>query len=434
MYTGTVELLAFGLIAIVSGLFLLSALVRELAPDERRKWFLGIGLGTGVIAFSLKIGLIVLFSIYPSAMLSIFPKQEYPRASLADLTDELDGLSARQVSYTWEALPRSAPYPPDNPVSAEKVALGRKLFFDKRLSADGSVACASCHELSEEKAGGDGHSTSIGIKGQHGSRNAPTVFNAAFQQFLFWDGRAASLEEQAKGPLVNPIEMGMPSFDSVVERVRNVPEYQQLFLQAFDTEPAVTIDNIAKAIATFERTLITPDSPYDRYVRGDSLALSERQLQGMALFESLGCVMCHSGPNFSGASVFQGNTPFRIFPSVPHTSFETKYSLIEDRGVASTSNTSDRGVWRIPSLRNVSRTAPYFHNGSVETLNEAVRIMARVQLNKKLSNRNSDDSTIIWSAKEHHLTVSRNQALSDTEIDDIVAFLESLDGAVPASY
>ena len=151
----------------------------------------------------------------------------------------------------------------------------------------------------------------------------------------------------------------------------------------------------------------------------------------MILFESTGCIQCHSGPNFSGASVFKDNTPYRIFPAVPHTEFEAKHHLSEDLGAANTFENSDRGVWRIPSLRNVSRTSPYFHNGSVKSLKEAVRIMAHVQLNKRLSNRDIDDESIRWSETDRQFSISTNQALSDIEVEEIVAFLEALDGELP---
>ncbi|MCG8426253.1 MAG: cytochrome-c peroxidase [Chromatiales bacterium] len=433
MNTGIIEVLAFGLVAIIAGFFLLVSMVRELAPNERRKWFLGIGLGTGIIAFSLKIGLIVVFSMFPGPMLALFPEREFDQFPVDDLFKG-EALSTGKVAYTWQALPMTAPFPKDNPPSPEKIALGKKLFFDARLSADGSLSCASCHEISVEKGGSDGLPGSIGIHGQQGGRNAPTVLNAAFQQVLFWDGRAASLEEQAKGPLINPIEMGMPSLESVVETVNNIPEYRTAFSQVFTTEQPITIDNIAKAIAAYERTLITPDSPYDRFVKGDRSALSEKQIRGMALFESLGCIQCHSGPNFSGASLFGDNTPYRIFPAIPYTEFEIRHRLSEDLGAAVGTSDSDRGVWRIPSLRNVSRTAPYFHNGSVRTLEEAVRIMAHVQLDKRLSNDRVDDRSIRWSERDRQFNVVTDQAISDTEVEEIVAFLEALDGELPAQY
>ncbi|MEW8105881.1 MAG: cytochrome c peroxidase [Candidatus Thiodiazotropha endolucinida] len=433
MNTGIIELLAFGLVVIIAGFFLLISMVRELTPNQRRKWFLGIGLGTGIIAFSLKIGLIVIFSLFPGPMLSLFPEREYEFASVIASTDQRNDSRISKTPYTWQALPTSAPYPEDNPPTAEKIKLGKKLFFDTRLSADGTLSCASCHVLTDDKGGGDGRTASIGIDGKQGTRNAPTVFNAAFQKVLFWDGRASSLEDQAKGPLINPIEMGMPSLDHVVKTVRNIPEYQALFNITFPTRPSITIDTIAMAIASYERTLITPDSPYDRFIRGDSSALTEKQIRGMALFESTGCILCHSGPNFSAASLFSDDTPYRIFPSIPNTVYEKRHRLSDDFGAAPKDNGSDRGVWRIPSLRNVTRTGPYFHNGSVSSLEEAVRIMAHVQLNKAISNRDTDDRSIQWLNNNKRLRVENHQALSDTEVEEIVGFLESLEGKLPIS-
>ncbi|MBT2971673.1 MAG: hypothetical protein B6D72_14590 [gamma proteobacterium symbiont of Ctena orbiculata] len=336
-----------------------------------------------------------------------------------------------KTPYTWQALPSSAPSPGDNPLTAEKTRLGKMLFFDTRLSADGTLSCASCHEISNDKGGGDGLRASIGINGQQGTRNAPTVLNAAFQKVLFWDGRAASLEDQAKGPLINPIEMGMPSLDQVVETVSGIPAYIEAFAAAFPGQPSITIDNIAKAIAAYERTLITPDSPYDRFVRGDRSALTAQQIRGMALFESTGCVLCHSGPNFSAASIFVDDIPFRLFPSVPDTEYDRQYGFTDDRGAAPDKSGSKSGIWRIPSLRNVNRTGPYFHNGSVASLEEAVRIMARVQLNKSLSNSALDDRSIQWLSGDQRLAVATHQALSDSEVDEIVAFLKALDGELP---
>ncbi len=425
------ELLMFGLFAIIVGIFFLVGMVRELSSTDRRKWLLGIGLSLGVIAFSLKIILIVTFSTFPKQILGMFPAKAYKRSTITNAPEHqyLSKSVFQNKTYVWEALPDTAPAPQDNPTTQKKIALGKQLFFDTRLSADGSLSCASCHEISEEKGGGDGLPHSIGIHEQKGNRNAPTVLNAAFQRVLFWDGRAHSLEEQAKGPLINPIEMGMPSLEAVQARVRNISEYIQIFPQVFSEKPAITIDNIAKAIAAYERTLITPNSPYDHFVQGDANALSDSQLRGMALFESTGCILCHSGPNFSGASIYSNGAMYRMFPTMPDTEYESQYHLSEDLGINSF-NKVDRGVWRIPSLRNVSRTAPYFHNGSVDSLEEAVRIMARVQLNKKLSNKTADDKVIHWSGKEQQLFELSNQALSDDEIKDIVAFLGALDGEI----
>ena len=429
MNTGSVEVLGLGLVAIGVGVVLLISMVQELGDSQRRKWYLGIGLGAGIIAFSLKIGLIVLFSSFPGQMMTMFPERNSSNDEVI-VSQSRYFSSNQKTSYVWKSLPKSAPYPVSNQPSEEKIALGKMLFFDKRLSVDKTLSCASCHELTADKGGGDGLPLSIGIGGQVGNRNAPTVINAAFQRVLFWDGRVASLEEQVKGPLVNPVEMGMPSLEHVVERVRQAPEYRRSFAQVFGEGAEISIENISNAIAAFERTLITPDSPYDRFVNGDISALTNKQLRGMALFESVGCIQCHSGANFSGASLLDDNNPYRIFPAVERTEFDELYRFTEDRGLNSGLEGAKTGVWRIPSLRNVSLTAPYFHNGAVESLTEAVRIMAKVQLGFELSNDESADTLIDWLGEKNQVRVKTNQALSDAEVGEIVAFLESLTGTL----
>lgn len=306
----------------------------------------------------------------------------------------------------WPALPDKAPVPAGNPMTLAKVELGRKLFYDRALSRNGKVACVSCHDL-EAGAGTDRERVSSGIGGKTGSRNAPTVWNAAFQARLFWDGRATSLEEQAKGPLINPIEMGMKDHAAVERAVAARPAYQTEFSKVFGGVRPVSIDNIAAAIATFERTLITPDTPYDRYARGDKTALNEAQLRGMRLFEGYGCRICHSGPNFSGASLFDTAMPFRAFPALPMfaTSYVARYRLTQDLGRAEPG--ARQGLWRVPSLRNVALTAPYFHNGAVSRLEDAVRIMTAAQLGRPID-------------RLDHNTVA------DRDVADIVAFLGSL--------
>ena len=198
-------------------------------------------------------------------------------------------LTALAVSVThaqgaWQPLPDSAPAPADNPTTADKVELGKMLYFDPRLSSTGTVSCFSCHNVME---GGDDHmTTSAGVHGLKGGRNAPTVWNSAFHSVQFWDGRAPSLEEQAKGPPVNPIEMGMANLDAVIDRVRHIPGYKPYFERAFGAGDVVTMDNAAKAIAAYERTLITPGSAYDRYAKGDKQALTAQQVRGMETFAS----------------------------------------------------------------------------------------------------------------------------------------------------
>jgi cytochrome c peroxidase len=254
--------------------------------------------------------------------------------------------------------------------------------------------------------GGDDHRpTSIGVHGQAGGRNAPTVWNAAFHSVQFWDGRAATLEDQAKGPPVNPIEMGMSDLDATAKRIKQIPGYQAYFEKVFGAGDTITINNIAKAIAAYERTLITPDSAYDRYVKGDKQALTPQQVRGMETFASVGCVACHSGPNFSGPKLPIGQGFFQKFPTYSDNQYVTIYRLMDDVGrMKATNKEADKNFWRVPTLRNLVYTAPYMHNGSVKSLDEAVRVMARTQLNKDLTN---------------------------DQVKAIVAFLESLTGKFP---
>jgi cytochrome c peroxidase len=303
----------------------------------------------------------------------------------------------------WPALPERAPAPADNPTTPERVALGKKLFFDPRLSADGTVSCNSCHNVME--AGDDDRATSAGVRGQRGGRSSPTVYNAAFLSVQFWDGRAPTLEEQAKGPVTNPIEMGMKDHAVVVSRLAAIPGYVGEFEKIFG-KGGLTIDNFAKAVAAYERTLITPNSPYDRYVKGDDSALDEQQKRGLQAVLGAGCIMCHSGANFAGPELAKGQGFYQKFPLIPGSAYEKKYNLLADVGrEEATKNPADRHMWRVPTWRNIALTAPYFHNGSVDTLEEAVRVMAKTQLNKDLG---------------------------DAEVADIVAFLGSLTGEFPA--
>ncbi len=308
------------------------------------------------------------------------------------------------VEGQWQALPEKAPEPADNPTTEAKVALGKMLYFDTRFSSTGTVSCFSCHNVME---GGDDHRpTSIGVHGQVGGRNAPTVWNSAFLSAQFWDGRAPSLEEQAKGPPTNPIEMGMANLDATIARIQAIPGYKPYFAAAFGQGDTVTMDNAAKAIAAYERTLITPDSAYDRYVKGDKKAMTEQQVRGMDTFAKTGCTACHSGPTFNGsANLPMGQGFFMKFPIFPGSVYETKYKLTEDLGRQTvTQQDADKHLWRVPTLRNLTYTAPYFHNGSVQSLDEAIRVMAKTQLNKELTK---------------------------SEVQDIVAFLGALDGPFP---
>lgn len=414
---------------LVAALVLLPLVHVELGPSGRLagkgRWLLAVALGMGVLAFAFKLAVIVSVSTLPQVIIAPLLRGNVQTLPAADAfaADQFNILaSAAQPAYVWEALPLAAPAPADNPTTPAKVALGERLFHDKVLSFDRTLACASCHDV-HAGAGTDKRPTSLGIGGQIGARNAPTVWNAAFQSVLFWDGRAPSLEEQAKGPPVNPAEMGMPSLDAVARRVADDPTYRAPFEQAFGRGTAITIERIAAAIAAYERTLITPDAPYDRFVRGAAGALSAAQLRGMALFQSLGCITCHSGPNFSGASLFDGQAPLRLFPANA-TSFDARYGLTRDKGLAGPG--SERGVWRIPSLRNVALTGPYFHNGAVADLAEAVRIMASAQIGRLPKDDPRPGRFVVWSGIDRVLGGVDRSPLTDQQVDDIVAFLHSL--------
>lgn len=312
-------------------------------------------------------------------------------------------LLVSSAGYAFEALPEKPPIPKDNPMSPAKIELGKKLYLDPRLSVDGTISCNSCHNVMG--GGDDDRPVSAGVKGQLGTRSAPTVWNAAFLSVQFWDGKAKSLEEQAKGPMVNPIEMGAPDHAFVVARLNKIPGYRQDFKTVFGGEDALNIDNVAKAIAAFERTLITPNSRFDRYLKGDKNALNEQEIRGMQTFEKAGCVSCHSGPNFAGPMLPEGVGFYQKFPTYPGSVYDKKYNLTEDPGrFGVTKEEKDKHFFRVPTLRNIAKTAPYFHNGSVDTLDEAVRVMAKVQLNK---------------------------TLKEEEVADIVAFLKTLSGEFP---
>jgi cytochrome c peroxidase len=278
-------------------------------------------------------------------------------------------------------LPATVPVPSDNPMSAAKVALGKQLYFDPALSASGHFSCNSCHNLGT--GGVDNQKTSIGHHWQRGGRNAPTVLNAGFWSKQFWDGRAPLLEDQAKGPPLNPVEMASTDAAFVVERLQQAG-YAPLFADVFGKD-SLNYDNMAKAIAAFERTLITPNAPFDRFVRGEA-TISQAAQRGMKKVAEIGCTSCHSGALFT------------------NNSFVT-FAYGDDEGLKSvTGKAEDDHVFRVQSWRNVALTAPYFHDGSAATLAEAVTIMAKVQL---------------------------DVTLKPSDVQDIVAFLNTLTGDQP---
>jgi cytochrome c peroxidase len=323
---------------------------------------------------------------------------------------------------SWEALPEQVPGPPvPNPAL---IALGERLFHEPRLSADGTIACAGCHDV-RGGAGSDGRAVAQGIRGQLGSRNSPSVFNAAFQAVQFWDGRARSLEAQAQGPLLNPVEMGNASLADVAQRLMADADYRAAFAAAFGDRAPIAGSRIAGAIAAYERTLVTADAPFDRFVRGDQAALTPQQVQGMALFQSVGCTVCHAGPGFSRASRLspeRGASALRRFPVYDTPSIAT-YHLGDDHGAAPGNRP---GVWRIPSLRNVALTAPYFHNGAVTSLDEAVRVMAAAQLGLVISNQPATAPVITWDPLTRRIGRRVPGSISQADVQAITAFLRAL--------
>ncbi|MFQ5956266.1 MAG: cytochrome-c peroxidase [Candidatus Brocadiales bacterium] len=251
--------------------------------------------------------------------------------------------------------------PADNPMSPEKVALGKKLYFDTRLSFDNTVSCATCHDL--RLSGTDSGAVSTGIRGQKGGRSAPPSVNAAYMDTQFWDGRAPSLEEQAKGPPTNPIEMGMPSHNFLVEKIKGIDEYREGFQKAFGGE--ITTDNVVKAIAAYERTLLSANSPFDRFrYGGEEDAISELAKTGMGVFVGKGrCVTCHQ---FTASyALFTDNNFHNIGVGMDNENPDLGRYLV-------TGKEKDKGAFKTPSLRNIALTAPYMHDGSETTLEDVV--------------------------------------------------------------
>lgn len=299
-------------------------------------------------------------------------------------------------------FPSKVQVPSDNKMTPAKIELGKKLFFDPRLSKTNKISCNTCHDVM--KTGDDGLPRSPGHEGKLGGRNSPTVFNSAFSTVQFWDGRAPSLEEQAKGPIVNSLEMGMANHDVLVELIEKVPSYVDEFHKVFGPGK-ITIQKLVMAIAAYERTLITPNSPYDRFIAGDKKALNDSAMRGWRLVSTVGCMTCHSGPMFNGPTQKMGVGFYQKFPLIPDAEIEKKYSFTADNGRQDeTKKEADKNMWRVPTWRNVAMTAPYFHNGAVATLDEAVRIMAKTQTGR---------------------------VLKTEEITDIVEFLKALTGVAP---
>ncbi len=328
-------------------------------------------------------------------------------------------------------LQTMAEIPADNPQTPEKIALGMKLFFDPRLAADGTVACASCHN--PDRAFTDGRPTSVGFQGRVGQRNAPTILNALYNKRQFWDGRAKTLEDQAAFPITNPSEMGQPSLEAAAAKIGAIPEYQQAFQKVFGQPPNGS--NLVRAIASYERTLISFDSPFDHFIAGDQNAIDAAAKRGWVLFHSKAhCARCHASVNMD-ATYF---TDFRFhnigigilrhhvvplaqqaeqlinkgdLPAIDRAAIQADLSVLGRFLV--TRKEADIASFKTPGLRNVLVTAPYFHDGSQETLWDA---MDHYNKGDGLKDPWLDDDM-------------QPLALTEQEIDDVVAFLASLTSA-----
>src|SRR5579884_766565 len=287
--------------------------------------------------------------------------------------------------------------PKGNPLTKEKIALGRELYFDPRLSADETVSCASCHN--PQLAFTDGQKASVGIRGQIGIRSAPTIINRVFSKVQFWDGRPSSLEEQAKGPMINPIEMGNKNYDDVVKRLRNIKGYREGFKGAFGTED-FTIEQVAEAIASFERTVVSGNSPFDKFESGgDEKAISESAKRGLDIFRDKGrCSECHAGFNFTDEKFH--NTGAGMDKPNPDLG---RYEI--------TKKEEDKGAFKTPTLREIARTGPYMHDGSLKTLEEVVEFYDK----GGIKNPNLDKEM-------------KPLNLTEEEKKDLVEFLKTLNG------
>jgi len=306
--------------------------------------------------------------------------------------------SAQQLQVSADLLRAFAPLPaafenPDNPLTEAKINLGRMLYYDQRLSIDQDISCNTCHDLA--RYGIDLESPSAGHRGQFGSRDAPTVYNAAGQVAQFWDGRARDVEEQAVGPILNPVEMAMPNPAYVLKVLKSIPEYVAAFKEAFPGEAnPVTYPNIGKAIGAFERKLVTP-SRWDSFLAGGQNELTDDEKRGLLVFVQAGCATCHNGALVGGNS-FERLGVIKPWPDSRDLGRFTQ-----------TRNEGDRLVFKVPLLRNIEKTGPYFHNGKVKKLAEAVQLMSTYQVVR---------------------------ALSEDEIMAVIAWLNTLTGAIPENY
>lgn len=314
-----------------------------------------------------------------TAVLSVF-------SVTAAVSVQADPLQA-QAKAIFGTLPETMPGSEND--TAALIELGEKLYMDTRLSVNNTQSCNTCHNVTDGGTGVDNLEVSPGaMHGKFGNRNSPTVWNAGFQLSQFWDGREADLKGQAKGPILNPVEMAMPSEQEVVERISAIDEYQQAFKVAFNADNAITYDNLAHAIAAFERTLITKDR-FDLYLKGDATALNQQEKDGLQAFISTGCIACHSGPTLGG-SMYQKMGLIKPYANqVDQGRFEV------------TKKESDKMMFKVPMLRDIERTAPYYHDGKVQTLEEAVKQMASLQLGRDLDDKTTEDIVAFLKSLTH---------------------------------
>jgi cytochrome c peroxidase len=317
-----------------------------------------------------------------------------PKETKEDSSKETSNEAAvalqKQAAAYFQSLPEAAPF------GSAMTQLGKKLYYETALSANGEMSCNSCHML--DKYGVDNEATSPGHEGKRGDRNSPSTYNAYFHIAQFWDGRAADLKAQAAGPVLNPIEMGLPDSNAAVKNIKGIEDYVALFNEAFPgAQDPINYDNITEAIGEFEKTLSTP-SRFDDYLAGDLAALSDAEQKGLETFINTGCITCHMGGGLGG-------TMYQKFGLVQGPYWEFTGSEQQDEGrFAVTGNESEKYFFKVPSLRNIANTAPYFHDGSVADLGKAIDIMAKTQLGKELSQE---------------------------EITSIQTFLEALTGDLP---
>ncbi len=306
-----------------------------------------------------------------NVILLLFMLGSSPLAIAAGADDDL----MKRAKEVMGPLPASMPFE-QNPITPEKVKLGKILFYESRISIDGTVSCARCHPISLYAT--DGLRKAIGNNCKENPRNSPTIFNAASQISAHWIGNRTDVEDQARQSVTGPPAFGMPSNEAVEKVLRGMKEYVSLFKAAFpgEKEP-VTVANLAKAIGAFERTLMTP-APFDAFVKGNAKALTEQQKKGLKTFFETGCMTCHFSP-YVGGQMYQ---KFGVFE--PYWNY-TKSPKIDEGRFAVTKNEADKYVFKVPVLRNVAETPPYFHDGSVDKLGDAIRIMGKIQLLKDLS-------------------------------------------------